>query len=251
MASYYKRPETKHFSVAFYPKPGSKLVRASLGTDDPERAETAARKIELLCELERLAHISLPQKVLAEFSLGRIPATEDSQCQEGLIPSPAPRQNFTKSPPKNTVKEAISAYLVRSVASNVHHAQGDKVSRLRQFFGTELIAALDPRPPETKNRIRKKKTIEPWFEGTELDEITSDLILRFMIEKKYSLTTKRHYRETFHQLFQIALKSGIHQPSNPYNANPADDLPGFTGREGPVPAAARLWGEPLVPEGGA
>lgn len=75
MASYYKRPETRHFSVAFCPKPGSKLIRASLGTDDPDLAETATRKIELLCELERLAGVSLPEKVLAEFSLGRNPMT--------------------------------------------------------------------------------------------------------------------------------------------------------------------------------
>lgn len=130
-------------------------------------------------------------------------------------PSQVTQQNVIKSPPRNTVKEAIQAYLVRSVASNVHHTQSDKVSRLRQFFGSELVEALDPRTPETKNRIRKKKLIKPWFKGTALDEITADLILRFMVEKKYSLTTKRHYREAFHQLFQIALKSGIHPLNSP------------------------------------
>jgi integrase len=58
--------------------------------------------------------------------------------------------------------------------------------------------------------------------------------LKFLIKKNYGLSSKRHFRELFHGLFEVALKSGIYQPSNPYCGNPADELPGFTGRDKPV-----------------
>jgi len=237
MASYYQRPETKHYFVSFYPKPGSKIVRTSLGTDDPALAEKATQKIDLLCALERLAKVPLPDKVLGQFSISRLPVPSGPASAEGPAPTQTPPSASEQS--KNTIKLAIEAYLTRAMVDNVKHAQDDKVSRLRQFFGSELVDSLDPRPVETKMRIRKRKLVKPWFKGTELDEITSIHMLKFLMEKKYSQSMKRHYRETFHQLYQIALKSGIYKPVNPYNANPADDLPGFTKREEPVTVLSR------------
>ncbi len=52
MASIYQRPDTRNHSVCFYPRPGGKLIHASLGVADPLEAEKALRKVELLCELD-------------------------------------------------------------------------------------------------------------------------------------------------------------------------------------------------------
>lgn len=69
MASYYQRPDSKQFSVSCYPRPGAKLVRASLGTDDSVLAEKVARKVDLLIELERMADVEVPEKILTAFEV--------------------------------------------------------------------------------------------------------------------------------------------------------------------------------------
>ncbi|MCB1130733.1 MAG: tyrosine-type recombinase/integrase, partial [Verrucomicrobiae bacterium] len=170
-------------------------------------------------------------------------------------------------PPKCPIDDVIRSFLVRSEVSNVYHATSDKISRLRQFFGSERINALDPRPPDVLKRRRKKiKMASPWFKEDDLALITTDTILKFLAEKNYSRSYKRHYRELFHELFQHALKSGAYRPENPYAANPADDLPSFKGTGEPItvlsvlevaeqyravsPNALILFGCQLMLEGG-
>lgn len=236
MATSYQRPDSKHFSLACYPRPGSKIVRASLGTDDPILAEKMRRKVEILCELEKLADIPIPRKIISAFSLDSImvgnepPASSESKPVKEMKEPEA----VADSSESGDISEAIRAYLIRSMATNVPDAQSDKVSRLRQFFGTDLVNSLDPRPPEAFKHAKKGKFIPPFFKGQYLSEIKDVDILTFLIKKKYGLSSKRHFRELFHGLFQVALKSGMYKPSNPYCANPADELPGFTGRDKPV-----------------
>jgi hypothetical protein len=69
---------------------------------------------------------------------------------------------MTKSSPatkSGSIKDAIQAYLVRSVVSNVPQATADKISRLRQFFGSALVNSLDPRPPEKLKHARKREVL--------------------------------------------------------------------------------------------
>lgn len=237
MATFYKRPDSQQFSVACYPRPGAKLVRASLGTDDPALAEKITRKVEILCELEKFANVPVPDKILASFECMTVRIEREApssaqlapvQAAAVVMPSPAPGKG-------GSITEAIRAYLVLSVVSNVPQATADKISRLRQFFGSALIDSLDPRPPEKLKHARKHvvlplKGIAP----TSLSDITKALILKFLLDKKYGLASKRHYRELFHGLFDSALKSGIYQPPNPFAPNPADDLPSFNGRDKPI-----------------
>ncbi len=236
MATFYQRPDSKQFSLACYPRPGSKLVRVSLGTDDPALAEKMRRKVEILCELEKFADIQIPGKILSAFSLDRI--SDERAVSGSSAPQPVKKgereEVVVVSSGAGDISEAIRAYLIRSMATNVPKAVGDKVSRLRQFFGTVLINSLDPRPPEAFKHARKGKFIEPFFKGKYLSEISDVGIMEFLIEKNYERSSKRHFRELFHGLFQVALKSGIYKPLNPYCANPADELPGFTGRDKPV-----------------
>jgi integrase len=262
MASIYRRPDSNNFCLSCYPRPGAKLVRASLGTDDESLAQMVARKVDLLIELERMSDIEVPEKVLAAFeglrgSFGA-PALTDAGASDTLA---------HELPPKCPIDDVIRSFLIRSEVSNVYHATSDKISRLRQFFGSERINALDPRPPEVLKRRRKKiKMAPPWFKEDDLALITTDTILKFLSEKKYSRSYKRHYRELFHELFQHALKSGAYRPENPYAANPADDLPSFKGTGEPItllsvaevaeqyravsPNALILFGCQLMLEGG-
>lgn len=220
--------------MACYPRPGAKLVRASLGTDDPALAEKITRKVEILCELEKLADVPVPEKILASFECMTVRIERESPSPAQPTPVPA----MTKSSPatkSGSIKDAIRAYLVRSVVSNVPQATADKISRLRQFFGSALVNSLDPRPTEKLKHARKREVLPlKGISPASLEDITPDLILSFLLQKEYGLCSKRHYRELFHGLFETSLKSGIYQPPNPYAPNPADDLPSFNGRDKPI-----------------
>ena len=190
--------------------------------------------MDLLIELEKMADVEVPGKILTEFeclkALNRdgIPSVEDKTTASGVSDSP----NMTKV--ECPIDEVLHAFLVRSSASNAEHGTADKISRLRQFFGTKRINALDPRPPEKLKHARKEKAIEAYFKGNDLKQITTLAILTFFAKKRYRRSSKRHFRELFHEIFQGALKSGMYRPDNPYSANPAADLPSFSGREEPV-----------------
>jgi integrase len=231
MASIYRRPDSLNFCLSCYPRPGAKLVRASLGTDDQQLAEKVARKVDLLIELEKMADVEVPWKILSTFEAlnapGRmgIPSAGDESTKASGIKLPA-------SPGIDCpIDDVLKAFLVRSMVSNADHFTADKISRLRQFFGSVRINALDPRPPEKLKHARKGKVVKAWFKGNDLKEITTMEILLFFAEKNYSRASKRHFRELFHEIFQGALKSGMYRPDNPYAANPAADLSGFSGRE--------------------
>jgi hypothetical protein len=167
--------------MACYPRPGAKLVRASLGTEDPVLAEKITRKVEILCELEKLADVPVPEKILALFECLTVRIERES-------PSPAqptPVQATTKSSPaikSGSIKDAIRAYLVRSVVSNVPQATADKISRLRQFFGSALVNSLDPRPTEKLKHARKREVLPlKGISPASLEDITPDLILSFLL----------------------------------------------------------------------
>ncbi|PTX94898.1 hypothetical protein DB345_11340 [Spartobacteria bacterium LR76] len=219
MASLYHRKDSKELWLACYPQPGSLLVRASTATEDPREAGRIPEKVKLLIALERLKDVPVPEKILARF--------------EGL-----PRLMTIESAPKkeepNNLNPALRAFLTRSAAGNVHAALNNKLSQLRQFFGSALIDEIDPRPPENRRRARRREPLEPWFKGTKLADITPDVLLTFLHEKKYGQSSKRHYREIFHELFRVALVNGFYVPTNPYAPNPASELPSYKGTDAPI-----------------
>ncbi len=247
MASIYQRPDSQKFHLSCYPRPGAKLLRASLGTDNEAEAEKIAQAVELLIQLEKIGDVQVPQKLLAELpgvrSLlgGDIPAPPAGSENDGVS-----RKSAT---PKCSIDAAIRYLIKRSFnGPNAHHATLDKISRFRQFFGPDRINALDPRPEGEIARRRKVKSPVCWYKkdpndkdekatyyrGDEMSEITPEVILEFFTAKKYGRSSKRHYRELFHELFQLALRNGSYVPSNPYAANPADELPSYHGKDGPI-----------------
>lgn len=240
MASIYRRPDSQNFCLSCYPRPGSKLVRASLGTTDESHAVKVAQKVDLLIELEKMSGIEVPNNVLAAFQgmkemVESLFTSSVASEQDAALPHTAAAERKPRCPIDNVLR----SYLVRSMVKNVSHATSDKISRLRQFFGSARINSLDPRPPEVIKRRKKKiPMVEPWFKGDDLAEITTDTLLLFFAQKTYSRSSKRHFREIFHDIFRYALKSGAYIPDNPYAANPADDLPSFKGTGEPVTVLA-------------
>lgn len=219
MASLYNRDDSKEFWISCYPQPGGRLVRASTSTEDRREAERILQKVELLLALERLKDVPVPANILARL--------------EGL-----PRSTPTEPPPKkekpDDLRAALRALVTRSAAGNVRAALVNKLSQLRQFFGSTLIDEIDPRPPEHRRHARRREPLKPWFEGTTLAEITPDVLLTFLHEKKFGQASKRHYREIFHELFRVALVNGFYVPANPYAPNPALELPSYKGTDGPI-----------------
>lgn len=219
MASLYKRDDSKELWLSCYPQPGSRLVRASTATEDRREAERILAKVELLIALERLKDVPVPEKILARL--------------EGLPRSANTEPESNKEKPQN-LRPALRAFVTRSAAGNVHAALNNKLSQLRQFFGSALIDEIDPRPPEHRRHARRREPLEPWFKGTTLADITPDVLLTFLHERKYGQSSKRHYREIFHELFRVAMVNGLYVPANPYAPNPASELPSYKGTNAPI-----------------
>lgn len=78
-----------------------------------------------------------------------------------------------------------------------------------------------------------------YYRGNEMSEITPEIILEFFYAREYGRSSKRHFRELFHELYQLALRNGSYIPPNPYAANPADELPSYQGKDGPVTVLSR------------
>jgi integrase len=253
MASIYQRPDSQNYHLSCYPRPGAKLVRASLGTENQAEAEKVARTVELLIELEKYSDTKVPAKVLD--SLPGVRSMIGSCTEAVVVTSVTETIIETKEDPipKCSINKAIRSMIMRSLASTAYHATDDKVSKFRQFFGPDRINAIDPRPEDILSRRRKVKGAKPWYQEKDeegmvkdpeaertyypsdnLSDITAEEILEFLLFKKYGSSSKRHFRELFHQLFQVALKSGIYVPDNPYAPNPADELPTFKGKDEPI-----------------
>lgn len=258
MASIYQRPDSKNFCLSCYPRPGAKLLRASLGTGNEAEAEQVARTVELLIELEKYSDTKVPQKLLdslpgvrSMIGGGTEPASAQPSAEkiDGGVATPAP---------KCSINKAMSAMIVRSIAATTHHATSDKVSRFRQFFGPDRINAIDSRAEDVLGRRRKVKKPDLWYQqkdeegramdpdaprtfypGDSLAALKAEDILDFLVFKEYGRSSKRHFRELFHELFQVALKSGVYVPHNPYAANPADELPTFKGKDEPITVLTR------------
>jgi len=64
MASIFRRPDSQNLCLSCYPRLGARLVRASLGTEDPVLDEKIAQKVDLLIELEKVAEVEVPGKIL-------------------------------------------------------------------------------------------------------------------------------------------------------------------------------------------
>ena len=224
MASIYKRKDSPYYWIAYYPRPGKPVVRESLGTSDRVLAASQVRKIKALQSLQSLAHIEVPAQILVQ--LGGCESTSEIFSTAAAKISPVDQR------PRGPLVEVLRGYLVRAAGANTPAHLADKLSRLRQFFGSAIVEQVDPRPPCPQRKTAHP--IPPFFEGRFLDEILPDHILGFLLSRGYSRASKRHYREVMHGLFRHALVNGLYEPGNRFVPNPADELPSYTGKDGPI-----------------
>lgn len=223
MAAIYDRKDSKKLWIVCYPQTGESPERASTKTEDWAEAERIREKVELLVALERFKDVPVPETILARFT--GLPCVTKAEPS----PEPAPKNEDVQN-----LLPALRALITRSAACNVPRYLNNKLSQLRQFFGAALIDEIDPRPPEHRRYARRREPLEPWFTGTNLAEITPDVLLTFLQDKGYGRCSRRHYREIFHELFRVAMVNGIYVPPNPYAPNPALELPSYKGKDSPI-----------------
>ncbi len=216
MASLYHRKDSKELWLACYPSRAACWCVRARRTEDPREAGRILEKVKLMIALERLKDVPVPEKFLARF--------------EGL-----PRLMTIESAPKK--KNRITLLLRYAPSSrvapagNVHAALNNKLSQLRQFFGSALIDEIDParrKPPSS----RRREPLEPCSKD-EWMTLLRTLLLTFLHERN----TDRAASGTtgnFHELFRVALVNGFYVPANPYAPNPASELPSYKGTDAPI-----------------
>ena len=228
MPHIYGRNKTLWIAIS---RPRHPLFRCALPAMDRQDAERLGRKIDLLLALSKLRDIELPSEIARALDLENIgPGFAPVSLPAGL-PSSAPSQPAPIRP-RGPVAQAVAGFLGRALAANAPGHVTNKVSMLRQFFGSAVIDPLDPRVPT--GPARRRPRAEAFCGAEYLDEITTDDLLAFLNTKGYARATKRHFREIMHGLYEHALVNGLYRSSNDYCPNPADSLPSFAGNENEI-----------------
>lgn len=245
MASIYYRgaPPAGSWWVRLYHPQDGKPIRESLETTDEARAKLLCRRIELEAELARpeFSLIAVPSTVLEK--MGRLqqtpplasdnpvpltpskisPPTAESPILAPLEQPPAPSVSPSPAGISPSIAKALEVYLAHITLENEdHHIEGKK-SMLRKFFGPQLLPY--------KKKPRKGKAVEAgFFTGEMLTEIDSPLVLKFLSGLEIARKSKRHYRELFHNFFEVMLANGLYHPTNFHRPNPMSALPSFSDR---------------------
>ena len=201
MASIYKRGRTRWIK---FQRPGDKIpCRESLGQIDTKMAELIRRRLEL--------ELSLMDPTLHSIEL---PSPLREQISKPII-SPGDTSA--------TAEQVVMEYIAFIKVDNSEHHRRNKMTHLRKFFGSKLL------PPEPLKIIRKKKLHdEPGiFKGRLLSEVQAGNVQEMIDGLSGGTRTKRHYRNTFHALFEFALKRNHFVATNFRYPNPMAALPTY------------------------
>ena len=220
MASKFMRRKT--WWIKFQHPATGEILRESLATHDPARAELLRERLE-----PRFQAVEVPDGVrrLIPAQASVAPAVQPI-IQPTIVPA---QQVFATMSPaaRMPFDEAITAYLNFIRTENAPRHVENKISMLRRFIGSERVENL-PQPADPGPPARRFKTdYPPFFKGNFMDEITPTLLQQFMDGLDVSLKTKRHYREIFHHFFQHCIKFGHYRPENFHCPNPMAALPSY------------------------
>ena len=233
MASKFQRRCT--WWVKFQHPLTGELVRESLGTRDPARAELLRERVELEHSLlaPRFQAADLPENVRRALGArqGDHARFASTPASASVAPSclPATPSGPPVAPPAERVvlDEALAAYLNFVRSENAPRHVENKISMLRRFIGTQRAEKF-AQAENSKLRVRRLSTpCPPFFTGIHLDEITPALLQEFVEQLGVSTKTKRHYREFFHHFFQFCINFGLYRPENFHCPNPTAALPSF------------------------
>jgi len=195
--------------------------RFSLKTADPARAELIAKKVELAFELSKphLKGVEIPEEI-----------SEALEIESSSIQSPHPHQIYAPAPnpsprlPRLKIADALTLYLGHISSENDPHHVAGKISMLRQLFGPKLLP-YKLAPQGTKDAVEI-------FKGEFVDELSAEIVLKFLNERKLSRKSRRHYREVFHHFFEVLLKHGKIEPFSFHTPNPMASLPSYLEKGG-------------------
>jgi integrase len=136
--------------------------------------------------------------------------------------------------PRVTIEEAARCYMQFITDQNAVETRANKISMLRRFLGTKRAEAIVGPSQSTKrfgaHRPKLGSGADVAFQGTYLDEVSASVVQQFIDRLGVATKTKRHYREFFHQFFEVCLRFDLYQATNFHRPNPIAALPNFTTR---------------------
>lgn len=236
MASKYLRRQTWWLKLR-HPVSGT-VIRHSLDTADPARAELLRQRIEVELALLQPCFQSVelaPQlRTALGLSVELAPAPTASPLS---LPNPqviVPTLPVSPTIRRTPVDEAVVAYLRFIATENAALHVANKVSMLRRFLGADRVEKLGG-PVKTKRRRAKDgkshvPDAAPFFIGEFLDEISPVIVQDFLESLGVGLKTRRHYREFFHHFFEVCMKLSLFHPTNVRYPNPIGALPSYVKR---------------------
>jgi len=141
MASKFMRRKT--WWIKFQHPATGEILRESLATHDPARAELLRERLELEIALldPRFQAVEVPEGVRRLIPAQSLSEASDQQ----LGPQPAAQQVLTALPPQVArvpFDEAITAYLNFIRTENAPRHVENKISMLRRFVGSERVERL-------------------------------------------------------------------------------------------------------------
>ncbi len=219
MASIYARGNT-HW-IKYYPPGKSEPERQTLSTPDPAMAELMRRKLELELRLRlpELRGVELPAKIWE--TLGGAPALSPPSS-ESIVPV-APvmaTPSFPSEPDSPKIEEALFEYLAFIRVENAKDHVVNKIGHLRKFFGAA--------------RLGIEGAEKGVFKGERLADVKAGDVRSLIDSLPVGMKTKKHHRETFHSLFEFAMKYNFFIPKNFRYPNPMSALPGYHEKNKPI-----------------
>lgn len=210
MASIYQRGNI-FWMKTLDPRDG-KLMRISLDTPDPAQAELIRKRweAEVVMRAPEFQAVEIPsplRDLLPSHRIVQEPATNGSITASSPI-------GMLFTPRRAPIEQIIQEYLVWVRAENAHHHVQSKISIIKKFFGSKAAGTKD--------------NVAPWCKIENLSEITSAMVQRFIEKEPRAISTYRHYREVFLQLFNFAIKNNYYIPVNFLYPNPMASLPSYT-----------------------
>jgi hypothetical protein len=189
MASIYSR--RNQIWIKFGTPGTGRVYRLSLQTSDWGRAELIQRKVELLVELldPALVGLKVPEQILQLLP---------------VAPKPVPVEAMTTAASVaklERIDQVLAEYLAFIGSENSLHHVRNKITHLIRFFGAARLGLPTARG-------------EGVFIGQFLTDVAVGDIRQMIDALPVGKKTKRHYRETFHSLFEFAMKSSFFEPTN-------------------------------------
>ncbi len=209
MASIYSRRNQIWIKFAL---PGSgRVERLSLQTSDWGRAALIQRKVELQVELmdPALVGLEIPEKIRQ-----MLPARArrgPSLAAEPPKTVPVEAETTASSPAnQHRIEHVLAEYLAFIESENSPHHVKNKITHPIRFFGAARIGL----PAERGAGV---------FTGQYLTDVAVGEIRQMIDALPVGKKTKRHYRETFHSLFEFSMKSSFFEPTFPFPGKASTD----------------------------